>query len=476
MLLPFISAAECAPDRPVRRWFALLFGGARGATSASPSGRSRMARVDPALSEVSTDRTPWVTGEVRARLADYLVAEARTDCEGLFTGRFLFAQVGRLGSVRSRLGQAAGDQALRKTVERLVDSVDPHLAVAHLGGGLVVVVEPHRWRSEPHLAHVVVAAVETPTWIRGEEVALTCRTTKVLVRGERIASVSDARGVIDRSELHACLTLAAGRGDTGPVIDLVAYDAEVDAVVAALDRKEIVAHYQPIVDVSTGAIVAAEALARWPEAPHGMDQPEDFLPLAAAGQREACLTDWMLDQVCRDLARLGTIDPAIWITLNLSVTDVHSPDIAERVMDALERHSVSRDRLVLELSERIVPTAVTCEAVAQLSRRGLRLAIDDYGSPWSCPRQLTALPIEIVKLDRSLITGSVADRAALHDAVSLARSLNMAVLVEGVELGEDLDRAENIGADYGQGFLWGQAATADELVDRVAAQDTLRLG
>lgn len=477
MSLPSTAVEGCARERPVWGWFAAAIEFVRGRPAGSSTdGRARTARVDPAIAEVATDRTPWVTGEVRARLADYLVAEGQADGEGSFTGRFLFVQIDRVGSIRERLGQAAGDEALRRTIGRLVHVVGPQLAVAHLGGGLIVVVEPHRLRSDVLLAQVVSTAVQTPMSIDDDLVELSCRATNVLARGERVPSLADAQRVIDRSELQACLGLAAARGAVGPVIDLVAHEAEVDAVVAALDRGEIVAHYQPIVDLATGSIVAAEALARWPRAPYGMEQPEDFFSLAEAGSRGACLTDWMLDQVCRDLALLGVVDPDLWMTLNLSVADVHAPDMADRVIEALARHHVARDRLVLELSERIVPTEVTCQAVARLSRRGLRLALDDYGSRWSCPRQITSLPIEIVKLDRSFVTGAAARRPALLEAVSMARSLGMTVLVEGVELGKDLDLAEGVGADLGQGFLWGRAATADALRDRLLAQASTRLG
>lgn len=437
--------------------------------SARDAGRSAKLAVNPALAEVSLEHAPWIAAEVRARLASYLIANA--DGQGRFSGRILFAQVGCLDEVNKGLGRVAGDQALLCAVERVVLAVDARLAVAHLGGGLLASVEPYRWRV-PELGDALTETVERPMSVAGAEVELRCSTVEVPLRQRQVGSLMEARAVIDWAEQGARMSedLRAS-ADKAPCRPFRRKTATVGDVERALDRNEILAHYQPIVDLHSGRVVAAEALARWPGAPAGVACAEDFLAVAAVGGMDARLTDHMLDQVCRDLARARAIEPDTWFTVNLSANEAISANMADRVHATLDRHGVPIESLVLEISERVVPDPVTCRALERLFDSGLRLAMDDFGTVWSSPGQLTSLPIELVKLDRSLISDDPAARDALEDAVAMATSLGLKVLAEGVERADELALLEVSGVDFGQGYLWGAADEPTYLLDLLAHQD-----
>lgn len=434
-------------------------------------GQLSMAGAHPAMSEVSLGHAPWVATEVRSRLATYLISHA--DGQGFFNGRIVFAQIGRLDEVNKRRGRVAGDHALLCAVERVVQAVDARLAVAHLGGGLLAAIEPHRWRA-PHLPETLAGNVASPMTMAGAELELSCATVDVPLRQSQVGTLMEAHAALDRAEQTARLSqdVQASKADV-PRRAARRNAATVSDVERALDRREILAHYQPIVDLHSGRIVAAEALARWPGAPSGVACAEDFLSVAAVGGMDARLTDLILDQVCRDLAQARAVAPDTWFTVNLSANEAISADMASRVHAALERHHVPLHSLVLEISERVVPDPVTCRALEELFDSGLRLAMDDFGTAWSSPRQLTALPIELVKLDRSLISDDPGARETLEAAVAMAKGLGLKVLAEGVERAKDLELAEVSGIDFGQGFLWGAADDLGQLLDELAHQGPL---
>ncbi|WP_426574311.1 GGDEF domain-containing phosphodiesterase [Aquihabitans sp. McL0605] len=446
--------------------------GAAPLASRLTPGRARTVRVIPPEPDVSMGHASWATAEVRSQLASYLARHA--DAHGSFSGRLVFVQVDHLAEVNRDLGRAAGDQVLLRLEERLRASVDDRLAVAHLGGGLFVAVEPSALPAARDLRSVLERNLRHPTAIDGAVVALVGSVLEVILTSARVASEVEARAVLDGAENRARHGAALEPVEGVTSIEYGLLVPAMEALERAVGTGEIVAHYQPIVELSTGRVVGAEALARWPSAPTGIDGPEDFLLLASAGGLETQLTDQLLDQVCRDAALVQQTAPGTWFTLNLSANEATSPDLADRIDAAMRRHAVGREHLVLEISERIVPDPVTCRALDRLRELDLRLAIDDFGTGWSSFGQMTSLSVDLVKLDRSLVSitspHATADGSLITAVASMARALGMRVVAEGVETEDDAVHARLAEIDYAQGFLWGKAVPFADLVVALSEQ------
>ena len=227
---------------------------------------------------------------------------------------------------------------------------------------------------------------------------------------------------------------------------------------------EVVAHYQPVFDLSTNEMVGAEALVR-------MDGPEaDAVPAlrvlgaARALGIEARLTDVMLAQACVDFASGAAAENGWWVSVNLGRGDVVDRDLPGRVAGPLEATGLDPSRLVLEVPETIAPCPEAADTLRAVAAMGVRIALDDFGAVTSTVEQVTHLPIDIVKLDRSIVQRSTyGGHARLKAAVGFARSRGLVTIAEGIEQWEDKLLATLADCDLGQGFHWSSAKPRDEL-------------
>lgn len=235
----------------------------------------------------------------------------------------------------------------------------------------------------------------------------------------------------------------------------------------ALDGDAVAVHYQPIVDLSSEDPVGAEALVRIVGPDGELVGPDAFLEVAAATGMMRELTRVVLDTACRDFAA----DPGLgWVSVNLSSRDLVDPSLVDTVAGALVRSGLPPRRLVLEISERTVPSPSIVRTVHELSELGVGVALDDFGSDSSSVHQLRDLPVRLLKIDRSLVVrGGVHD--ARHDAilralVQVARSTDVVCLAEGVETEAEQRGCRVAGFDLAQGWRWGRAIPFPELRSR----------
>lgn len=399
---------------------------------------------------------------VRRRLARRLAELAGE--EG-FSGRVVSVVIDQLAVLNSQLGWANADRALDTAARRLEALLGPEAAAGHLGGGLILVVaassdEPPRTLAE-RLELDLRGVVAGPG--PGSPVPLSCRAGEVPIPRSGGSGLEEAIEMVERCEQWVRMGGIGPRRPGRAGAQIGPADPAVAAVVEAVDSGSIEMRFQPVVALGTGAVVGAEALARWPAAPAGFESPEHFLRLAAVAGRQREATDHILDQVCCVAARPAVRRSGIWLSANLSAAEAVGADMPGRVRSALERHDVRPERIILELSEQIIPDLPTQRSILDLHGAGLRVAIDDFGSGWSSLAQLTALPIELVKLDRSIIVSARDGLALLEASVTLASALGLQVLAEGIETVEDLALVQASGVDLGQGFLLGAPAPVDDL-------------
>ncbi|MPY94198.1 MAG: EAL domain-containing protein [Acidimicrobiia bacterium] len=239
----------------------------------------------------------------------------------------------------------------------------------------------------------------------------------------------------------------------------------------ALDRRELVVHYQPEIDVHSGAPVGIEALVRWQHPTEGLLTPAEFLHVAADAGLLDDIAWYVLDEACLRAASLRATLPGgdrLVISVNVDASQLGDPHFVDRVAASLRAAGLDPSALVLEITEGgVVDHAdLAAQRLQDLKALGVRIAIDDFGTGYASLQQLRSLPVDLLKIDRSFVDGMTteADDAAIVAAtVRLGRALGLETVAEGVESEDHLVQLRVLGCDLAQGFYWSPAVPADEL-------------
>jgi len=241
----------------------------------------------------------------------------------------------------------------------------------------------------------------------------------------------------------------------------------------ALERGQITAHYQPLVDVATGRIVAAEALARWTHPTLGPVPACLFIPLAEKSGLIHSLGIFMLEQAVATLTGWASEGSVVGVSVNVSPLQLTRSDFYDRLEMELAGLSLPAGSLTIEITENqpLFDSALSIQRLSRLRRRGLGISIDDYGVGYSSLAQLDRLPATELKIDQSLVQDHSAESLALIAAVvELAHWRGMRVVAEGVETGEQFQRISKLDCDRAQGFLVGKPTPREWLEELVKAQ------
>jgi EAL domain-containing protein (putative c-di-GMP-specific phosphodiesterase class I) len=236
----------------------------------------------------------------------------------------------------------------------------------------------------------------------------------------------------------------------------------------ALERKEFIVVYQPIMSLETGRLCGFEALIRWPHPERGLISPIDFIPLAEETGMIVQIGEWVLRESCEQMDRWQLIfptDPPTFMCVNLSVKQFSQQDLIEKVATILKETNLPPSSLKLEITESAVMENVetATKMLNQLRQLGVQLAMDDFGTGYSSLSNLHRFPINTLKIDRSFITRMVEnnENAEIVRTISgLAQNLGMDVVAEGVETKEQLEILRALGCKYGQGYFFSKPLDA----------------
>jgi diguanylate cyclase len=230
----------------------------------------------------------------------------------------------------------------------------------------------------------------------------------------------------------------------------------VEDLRAAIAEDRLELHYQPQVDLRSGAITAVEALLRWPHSRLGNIPPLEFLPLAEEAGLMRPLTAIVLDQALAQCARWRADGQQLSVSINVSATNILDVDFVALVHEKLQTRSVPADALVLEITETIVISDFErCRRVVdQLSKLGCVVSIDDFGAGFTSLAHLASLAVGELKLDRRFLTAATDNdnRTLLHATIDLAHTLGLKVVAEGVENQSALETLSRLGCDLAQGY------------------------
>jgi diguanylate cyclase (GGDEF)-like protein len=408
----------------------------------------------------------------------------REELAGPGVSGLLLVDLDGFRDVNDSYGHDIGDEILRTIAGRLRDlcATRPQCATAVRLGGDEFAVLTRGGTPPQELAAEVVAAVRAPCPLPGGGSALLTASVGVV----DLASGNTA-GALRRADL----ALHTGQSNGGNQV--ASYDATLHAarktrtrIARDLDRAlaagEFSLHYQPIVDLPTGGIRAAEALLRWTRADGTRVPPDTFIPVAEQSGAIVPIGTWVIQRVCEQL-RLWWPAYGIPVTVNASARQLRRPDFAATVLAALAASGVPGRALIVEITETGLITAIADAATVTAQLRtlrghGVRIAIDDFGTGYSSLAYLRQLPVDILKMDGSFTTnqvhgGAARDRAFIRAIVELADSLDLVTVAEAVETADQANRLVALGCHLGQGYHFARPAPPDDIEPLFAAAGAL---
>ena len=399
-------------------------------------------------------------------------------------GALMFIDVDKLKALNDTLGHHKGDQLLQQVAERLAGCVQDTDTVARLGGDEFVVLLEDLGEDRDaatiktrKLAETVLAQLREPFHL-GEHQHYTTSSIGVTSLSGPHDSVSE---VLKQADLAMYQAKTTGRNA------VCFFDPEMQAVVnanaavsselhTALRKNEFLLHYQPKVD-RHGCITGVEALLRWQHPRRGLVMPADFIPMAEETGLILPLGHWALATVCEQLAAWSKWPRAagLSIAVNVSVRQFRHPDFVDQVMAEIRRTGIKPQRLKLELTETLLADGmdVTLARMGTLKALGVTLALDDFGMGYSSLSSLKRLPLDQLKIDKSFVAEVLTDRAdaaICRAIVTLAHSLNLKVVAEGVENQAQHDFLIAEGCDQFQGFLFSTPLPVAEFEIYLVAQ------
>lgn len=233
---------------------------------------------------------------------------------------------------------------------------------------------------------------------------------------------------------------------------------------------------QPKIELSTARLAGFEALLRWNNPQLGMVSPEEFIPLAENSGLIIPIGDFVLQQALDFIGRWQERGlPAVPVAINLSPRQFRQPELARHIAESLDRRDLPGSVLELEITEGVLLSGheTVSQSLRELSRQGILLAMDDFGTGYSSLGYLREFPFDVLKIDRSFISGIEerdADRELVDAVVAMAQRLKLRVVAEGVEKPEQQRLLQEIGCDHAQGWLFGKPMSEQELQQRFGVQ------
>jgi diguanylate cyclase (GGDEF)-like protein len=391
----------------------------------------------------------------------------------------LFIDIDRFKSVNDIAGHAVGDQLLIGVGRRLREVLRPADTVARLGGDEFVVLCENLYDVQNEavaIAERICETVSQPFSAAGNELFTSASVGLAFVRPG-----DDPHVLVARAD--SAMYMAKQRGRSRWEMYHPDFDEHttrraelINGLHRAVERDELVLHYQPVKDLSTGAVVSMEALVRWQHPILGIVAPTEFIPLAEETGLIIEIGRWVLTEACTQCAawRAEGFD-SIDVAVNVSGRQLEDSEFADDVERVLEATGLPASALSMEVTESVIVTegSIGQEVLEDLQRIGVRLAIDDFGIGYSSLSYLAKLPVHSLKVDRTFIAGlgTAHDSSIVAAMVELAHKLGLEVVAEGVETEIELEQLREAKCDEAQGFLLGRPAPLSSLRESGALRD-----
>ena len=402
---------------------------------------------------------------------EYSISKARIDNTQIAV---MFIDLDRFKAINDSLGHHVGDKVLQETSHRFSQSIRKKDTLARLGGDeFTIILNDFNKREDINcVAEKILETLISPILIDEHEfyISASIGISVYPNDGESIESL------LRHADLAMYEVKKSGRNDFQFYTPLMSKDSlkklSMDSQLhKALLQEEFIVYYQPQLNIHTDELIGMEALIRWNHPERGILSPIEFIPLAEEMGIINHIDDWVCETVCKQIVQWQSAGiEVVNVAVNLSGKQLQRDDLVESMVSILERTSCPAQYLSLEVTEGFImhDHEKSIKVLSQLRDLGINLAIDDFGTGYSSLSYLKHLPINKLKIDRSFIhniTSDYQDRAIVKTIVSLAKSLHLEVLAEGVETKQQYEFLKQLSCNEIQGYFYAPPLPVDEVVD-----------
>jgi diguanylate cyclase (GGDEF)-like protein/PAS domain S-box-containing protein len=383
----------------------------------------------------------------------------------------LFLDLDRFKHINDSMGHVVGDRLLQSVARRLFSCVRSSDTVGRQGGDEFVVLlwEVRRAEDAAMTAAKILEALREPHRIDGHELYVSGSIGIVTYPDDG----TDAETLMKKADLAMYHAKETGRDSYQffkPAMNARAVERQSleDSLRYAIERRELVLHYQPKVDLKSGGIIGAEALIRWRHPQRGLVPPGQFVTIAEDCGLIVPIGRWVLREACRQARAWQTAGlPPLCVAINISPVELRAPGFVAGVRTILKETGLEPRYLELELTETVLieDSRSVADVLEELKDIGVLLALDDFGTGYSSLSHLKRFPIDTLKIDQSFVrdlTVDEDDAGIVTAVIGMGRSLHMRVVAEGVETREQLEILQEHGCPQGQGYYFCRPVPAEE--------------
>jgi diguanylate cyclase (GGDEF)-like protein/PAS domain S-box-containing protein len=388
----------------------------------------------------------------------------------------LFIDLDRFKAVNDSFGHPIGDQLLIGIARRLETFVRSTDTIARLGGDeFTVLLEDVKDQSEAiRIVERIQKGISQPFTLGGHELLTTASIGVALSTTgyDKIEEIlRDADTAMYRAKSRGKSRHEVFDKETHlQAVNLLLLEKDLEGVT---ERGELFLQYQPIVALDSGRLDGFEALVRWQHPQYGLISPLDFIPIAEETGSITAIGQWVLNEACRQMRQWQEeprFDQSLFMSVNLSRKQLKQRNLIDQVMQGVNQTGLDPRCLKLEITESVVIEDVetAINRLRQLRAIGIGLSIDDFGAGYSSLSYLNRLPVDTLKIDRSFVTGitlNAENRNIIETILTLAGSLGMHVIAEGIETMEQFNLLREQKCSAGQGFLFSKPLAADAARD-----------
>lgn len=382
----------------------------------------------------------------------------------------LYLDLDLFKEVNDTLGHVVGDQLLKETAQRLTNCVRDIDIISRLGGDefTIILNEVNDLSSVDRVCKLILTSIAEPFQL-GDDVAYVSASIGITIYPTDADEVDD---LMKKADQAMYMAKTNGRNQYSYFTQAMQDAAQrrmglTNDLHVALQKQQIWVAYQPIVDLRSGRIAKAEALARWQHPKHGLIRPDEFIPIAEHTGLIHEIGDWIFRQAVQQVKHWQTIyHPQFHISVNKSPIQIHSKSARFVPWHTqLQEAGLAGQSIVAEITEGLLleVNASIHQKLYEFHEAGIQLALDDFGTGYSSLSYLKKFDIDYIKIDRSFVShlASQSEDLALCEAIILiAHKLGMQVIAEGIETPQQRDLLIAAGCDFGQGYLFNQALTA----------------
>jgi diguanylate cyclase (GGDEF)-like protein len=404
----------------------------------------------------------------RAFAENYIDQHIRENDAACFA--LILIDLRNLSDINASLGHHVGDEALSEAARRLRQNVAPNDLVARLSAQQFLVMAPSCSLQRAPLLAEQLTGIISANFVVADAALELHPTAGIALYAEHGQSSRELlrcaqMALHDAQDARAPVAMYRAGRDEQHRRRLLLVTELRRALEQNVGLKLV---YQPKVEMATRTLKSLEALARWTHAQLGEVSPAEFVPLAEQTGNTRRLTSWVIGEAIRQMAEWRALGLEIDVAVNLSASDILDPHLGDEVLRCLEKHGISPTKLVLEITESaIMRDPVLAARHMQLLRvAGVRFAMDDFGTGYSSLAQLSRLPVDELKIDRSLIAHAHArpdDAMIVTSTIELAHSMGLRVVAEGVEHVEAWNLLRRLGCDFAQGYLISKPLPAQDV-------------